>query len=319
MFLDSNDGRRKSKCHDFTIDHIPEIVLDSWNKTYYLALYSAEMTYSWFNVSSKYKNNKIKYSNDSGVNWVEIVFRDGNFSYSDINEYISQTLEVNGDLNAEGKGITLTFSSSLLKVYIELEENDQLDLREGDFSKLICFNKEIVTSTKYGSNTPNITRNVDNIFIHCNLLSDSRVSGKQGDVLYRFSVANLQISYPFEIKETIPRPLFNKINTNIIKELRIYITDGLNNPLDLNDIPINLTLLLKEVLYYILYLHMRRIRKVRDMNTGMSYYIDIETGEHVDDHQKGEGIIKSLISVAKEAFTSETAKDLAKKNSNKSC
>ena len=246
MFLDSNDGIRKSKSHDFTIDQIPEIVLDR-NKTHYLALYSAEMTYSWFNVSSKYKNNKIKYSKDSGVNWVEIVFRDGNFSYSDINEYISQTLELNGDLNAEGKGITLTFSSSLLKVYIELEENYQVDLREGDFSKLIGFNKEIVTSTKYGSNTPNITRNVDNIFIHCNLLSDSLVSGTQGDILYRFSVANLQISYPFEIKETIPRPLFTKINTNIIKEMRIYITDGLNNPVGLNDIPINLTLLLKEV------------------------------------------------------------------------
>ena len=62
---------------------------------------------------------------------------------------------------------------------------------------------------------------------------------------------------------------------------------------------------------------MRRIRKVRDMNTGMSYYIDIETGEHVDDHQKGEGIMNSLISVAKKAFTSETAKDLAKRTAMK--
>ncbi|KAL9968942.1 hypothetical protein ACROYT_G021094 [Oculina patagonica] len=40
----------------------------------------------------------------------------------DINEYISQILEVNGDLNDKGKGISLEFSSSLLKVYIELEE-----------------------------------------------------------------------------------------------------------------------------------------------------------------------------------------------------
>ena len=246
MFLDSNDGIRNSMSHDFTINYVPEIVLDR-NKTYYLALYSAEMTYSWFNISSKYGNNKIKYSKDSGANWVEIVFSDGNYSYSDINAYISQILEMNGDLNVEGKGILLNFSSSLLKVYIELEEKYQLDFREGDFSKLIGFEKEIVKSTKYGSNAPNITRNVDNIFIHCNLLSDSLVSGTQGDVLYRFSVANLQISYPFEIKETIPRPLFNKINTNIIKELRIYITDGLNNPIHLNNIPINLTLLLKEV------------------------------------------------------------------------
>ena len=57
---------------------------------------------------------------------------------------------------------------------------------------------------------------------------------------------------------------------------------------------------------------MGKIRKVRDANSGMSYHIDIETGEPVDDHQKGEGIMNSLISVAKKALTSETAKDLAK-------
>ena len=56
------------------------------------------------------------------------------------------------------------------------------------------------------------------------------------------------------------------------------------------------------------------IRKVRDINTGMSYYIDIETGESVDDHQKGYGIMNSLISTAKKALTSKTTKDLAKKH-----
>lgn len=58
---------------------------------------------------------------------------------------------------------------------------------------------------------------------------------------------------------------------------------------------------------------MSRIRKVRDMNTGMSYYIDIETGDPVDDHQKGGGIMNSLISTAKKSLTSKTTKDLAKK------
>ena len=57
------------------------------------------------------------------------------------------------------------------------------------------------------------------------------------------------------------------------------------------------------------------IRKVRDINTGMSYYIDIETGEPIDDRQKGEGIMNSLISTAKKALTSKTTKDLAKKAS----
>ena len=246
LFLDSNDGVRDSRSHDFTIDFVPEMMLDR-NKTYYLALYNAEMTYSWFNVAQKYNNNKLKYSKDNGVNWVEIVLRDGNYSYRHIKQYVKQTLETNGDLTADNKGIDIQFSSSLLKVFIQLENNYQLDLRDGYFSKLIGFENKVITSTGYGDFAPDITRGVDNIFIHCNLISDASVSGKQGDVLYRFSTANLQISYPFRINETIDRPLYTKVNTSKIRELRIYITDGRNNIIHLNDIPINLTLLLKEV------------------------------------------------------------------------
>ena len=246
LFLDSNDGIRNSKSHDFTISFNPEILLDR-NKSYYLALYNAEMTYSWFNVSEKYNNNKLKYSKDNGANWVEIVLRDGNYSYSDLNRYINQTLDINGDLTADNKGITISFSSQLLKVFLQLENNYQIDFSEGFFSKLIGFKNEVYTSTGYGSFPPDITRSVDNLFIHCNLISFSSVSGKLGDVLYRFSTANLQLSYPFKINETINNPLYTKLNTSKIRDLRIYITDGRNNPIDLNDVPINLTLLLKEI------------------------------------------------------------------------
>ena len=58
---------------------------------------------------------------------------------------------------------------------------------------------------------------------------------------------------------------------------------------------------------------MSKIRKVRDINTGISYFIDIESGEPVHNRQKGEGIMNSLISTAKKALTSKTTKNLAKK------
>ena len=58
---------------------------------------------------------------------------------------------------------------------------------------------------------------------------------------------------------------------------------------------------------------MSKIRKVRDINTGISYFIDIESGEPVHNRKKGEGIMNSLISTAKKALTSKTTKNLAKK------
>ena len=138
----------------------------------------------------------------------------------------------------------MTFVSSVFRVLITLEANYRLDLTTGDFADLIGHNKAIITATGYGPSLPTITRSVDNVFLHTNIISESNLSGIESDVLYRFSVDNLPLSYPFRFEGR--RLLYNKINTNIMKELRIYITDSLNRPLDLNDIPVNMTLLIKE-------------------------------------------------------------------------
>lgn len=121
--------------------------------------------------------------------------------------------------------ITLSFTSSRFLVYITLETNYQLDLTTGDFSDLIAFNKAIITSSRYEDKLPDITRPVDDV-IHTNVISDSIVSGISSDVLYRFRIENLPLSYPFHKEGR--RLLYNKINTNMIKELRIYFTDSLN-------------------------------------------------------------------------------------------
>ena len=192
-------------------------------------------------MATSYNNNTPLYSHDSGANWTSITLTDGNYSYNDLNAYIKQVLQSNGHSST---GIKIAFVSSLFRVRITLENGYQLDLRTGDFNELIGYDKTIITSTGYGSNLPDITRSVDNIFIHTNIISDSIISGIQSDILYRFSVDNLPLSYPFHIEGR--RLLFNKISTNIIKELRIYITDALNRPIDLNNIPVNMTLLLRE-------------------------------------------------------------------------
>ena len=64
------------------------------------------------------------------------------------------------------------------------------------------------------------------------------------DVLYSFSTSDLRVSYPFR-KE--PRRLeWQPVNTSDINSLRVWVTDGRNNILDLNGTDIAISLKIEE-------------------------------------------------------------------------
>lgn len=44
---------------------------------------------------------------------------------------------------------------------------------------------------------PNITRSVDWVFLHCDLIT-RRVNDVESNVLYSFSTTDFQVSYPFQ-------------------------------------------------------------------------------------------------------------------------
>ena len=229
----------KGPSHDFTTRFNPVMRFDS-NRDYFVALDEIAMSYSWYNVSKSYENNTLKYSHDSGTTWHTIELPDGNFSYTELNAYVQRVLE--GAKHSK-TGITIRFIPALFKVLMEVENGFQVDLQTGNFASLLGFTKKIVTSTSYGENLPDITRSVDDIYIRTNIISESVVGGKESDVLFRFSIDNIPLSYPFHIEPR--KKKYSKINTGAIKDLRIYITDSLNRPIDLNGISVSLTLLIK--------------------------------------------------------------------------
>ena len=77
---------------DFIIKFNPPLNLNPDMK-HRLAIDRLSMTYSWYNIRSDYNNNTIKYTHDRGDNWNTITFKDGMYSYSDINDYIHQYME----------------------------------------------------------------------------------------------------------------------------------------------------------------------------------------------------------------------------------
>lgn len=126
---------------------------------------------------------------------------------------------------------------------ILLETNYQEDLQTGNFADLLGFYEDIVTATSCGTKLPNITTSVDNIFIHTDII----VIVLLLVLVPIFCIVNLLIIYlrVFHCILSL-RASYDKINSNIIKEMHIHLTDALYRHLYFNNIPTSLILISKE-------------------------------------------------------------------------
>ena len=198
----STDGIAGSKQGDFTIKHLPNLILDK-NKEHYNALDKFNGHYSWYNINSTYNNNKISYSHDNGRTNTVITFPDGVYHYNDINNHIKSSLKANGHtVDKNTPGDKLIFSTSRFRVYMLLSTGYSVDLRGivRNFNDLIGFSKINITTSQFGQRLPNITNSVDNIKIKTSLTNDSLDSGVSTDVLYSFDTSDILRAFPFKVE-----------------------------------------------------------------------------------------------------------------------
>ena len=138
------------------------------------------------------------------------------YSYDDIDQYIKKYLKSKNhhpDDNPEKYGINLYFVLSTYRVLIELADNYQIDFTNSDFRKLIGFDSKKITQTEYGTNLPNITRGVDEVYINCDKVKDSIVDGESSSTVAVIPVENLVRSLPFTYK---PRFFLHTIQYRVI-------------------------------------------------------------------------------------------------------
>ena len=204
------------------------------------------MAFTWTNINTGYDNQKIAYSKDGGKTFTDIDFPKGVWSYIDIDNYIKEkTKIVNGDGDEEFP-ITVTFDDSTFRVLVTLNANYQLDLRKSNFAKLIGFDKVILRDERnVSTKIPNISQDTDVLNIHCDLVSDSLVDGRESDIVFSFGVGTLKPSYNFTLEPR--RIIFNPINKTRVSSVRIYVTDGLRRPVYLNHANTAFSLILKKV------------------------------------------------------------------------
>jgi len=199
------------------------------------------MSYSWNNIDSRYDNNKIRWKKKTEQEWKTLTFPNGMYDYKRINDYIQQhTGKVDPTKENSHHIFTIYFSLITYRVFILIENDYELDLSQGNFCELLGYDKKIYSGGNVGQKVPNITRSVDWVYLHCDLIT-RRTNNVPSDVLYSFSTVDLQVSYPFR-KE--PRRLeWQPVNKSFINSIRVWVTDGRNNILDLNGTDVAITLM----------------------------------------------------------------------------
>ena len=135
------------------------------------------------------------------------------------------------------------FEFATYRIFIIINEDYELDLSQGNFGELLGYNKRILTGRTYGDKVPDITRGVDWVYLHCDLIS-RQTNNVPSDLLYSFSTADLRVSYPFR-KEPL-RLEWQPVNESNINAIRVWVTDGRNNILVLNGTDIALSLMIEK-------------------------------------------------------------------------
>jgi len=177
--------------------------------------------------------------------WKTLTFPNGMYDYKRINTFIQQhTGKVDPTKEDSAFIFTINFEFSTFRIFILMHSDYELDLSQGNFGDLLGFDNLITLSgNAAGSKIPNITRGVDWIYLHCDVVT-RQAKNVPTDVLYAFSTSDLLVSFPFR-KE--PRRLeWQPVNKSIINEIRVWVTDGRDNILDLNGTDVAISLMLEK-------------------------------------------------------------------------
>jgi len=246
-----NNSSAKNTPANFVTNFTRPIILDN-NHEYVIDLNRIiNMSFTWFNISPGYQNQKIKYSSDGSSTWKELTFPSGVYNYINLNMFSkNETVIKKDDDDKDSKDeypITLEFQNSTLKVLIKLKTGYQLDSTGSNFHELIGFDKVILKDAEnLGARLPNLSQDIDILNIRCDLVNNSLVDGVDTDIICSFSTSVLKPSYSFSMEPR--RVTFNPVNKNTISRTRIYITDGKRRQIYLNGTDTAFSLSLKRIL-----------------------------------------------------------------------
>lgn len=246
VLLQLNSEKASGTSQDFTTT-FSSLIRTPQNDGWKVALHSATIYYSWYNITSSFGNNVIRYSKDAGSTWeTDIIIPNGIYGLNDINSYLQSQLLLRGDysgtLAEPVYDIAILPNFNTLRTVVVLQNSYQLDMTQGTLYKLLGLNPQIYTVTSQGTSKVDINKGVDRVNIECSIVDGSYSGGISGNSIYSFTPSvppgGAQVENPRNL-------VFLPINGDSFSTVRIRITDQNGNLLDLNKENTNVVLVLE--------------------------------------------------------------------------
>lgn len=199
-----------------------------------IALKNLTLWNSWHNINSKFKNNTFGFEcyGEGAGKAKEYTIPDGNYTVVDLNNYFKN---VNLD-------IKLSVNFAVSRFVLEVGKSCVMDLTTSSLHKILGFPQGRYVGTNTGPYLANISRGIDMLFVHCDLISDARYNEGFSNVLYSFTPKAAPGTL---IDIHINDPIYHKVNVGNIRRVRLWITDQNDQIVDLNEQMVVYSLLLK--------------------------------------------------------------------------
>lgn len=219
----------------FEVNYVNPLIVPKGSE---ITLISANIEYSWYNISDKLGNNKIKInkvSADHSVIYQIIEFPNGLYDLEDIQDFINDHYQGHPPIEITGNHVTF-------KTMITVKPGFKLNL--GKLATLLGFeDKSLVEGEHLSSHKADITAGINRILIHCSVVGGSYNNNLPSDVIYSFTPRE----DPGNIMHIEPNhPIYLPLRETTIYTIRIRITDQHNREIDLRETGVDLLLHVRE-------------------------------------------------------------------------
>ena len=200
-----------------------------------VALSNFSIYYTWKNMKSSYKNNKLKISAPTWSDEFELP--DGTYSISYVQDYFEYILKKHSE-SVDDPSVKIYINIIENRVTFKIKKGYFLELLTPETMKLLRSTESKITKDKNGENVPHLEI-VELVLIHCNIVNNNYQQNSR--ILYTL-LPNKPFGSLLEISP--PNHIFLKTFNSEFQEIKVWFTDQNNRPLEVED-KINLTLIVK--------------------------------------------------------------------------